>query len=136
MTKEEIASFIHPHKLAVLSTTGEDFPESAVIEYADDGLEIVFDTHTTSRKFQNIQKSSNVSLVIGWDENMTVQYEGVAAVLNGNDLEHCKNIYFEKNPDAQKWEAEKDIAYIRVSPSWIRFTNLNTKPWTVVEFQF
>src|SRR6266446_2505475 len=104
MTKEDLTGFIHKHSLAVISTFafGSEFPESAVIEFADDGLELIFDTHSTSRKYENIQMSPKVSFVIGWDEAKTVQYEGEAQLLTGNELERCKQIYFEKIPAARK----------------------------------
>src|SRR5260221_9584663 len=136
MTKDEVAAFIHRHDLAVISTLGKEYPESAVVEFADENFVLIFDTHDTSRKHKNILASPNVSLVIGWDENKTVQYEGEAALLEGDELMHYKQIYFEKNPEAQKWGNAPEMAYFKVTPKWVRLTDLNTKPWTISEFNF
>jgi general stress protein 26 len=136
MTHEELATFIHQHDLAVIATVGEQFPEAAVIEFADDGLELIFDTHNTTRKYQNIVKVPQVSFVIGWDELQTVQYEGEASLLSGEELTRCTQIYFEKNPDARKWQDEKTIVYFKVTPKWIRYSDLRTKPWRTEEFRF
>ncbi len=96
--KKILKEFLRKNKLAVLSTVSSGKPQSAVLEFSEtDDLEIVFDTLSTSRKYKNLKNDKNVSLVIGWDENVTVQYEGEANELSGAELEKCKNIYFEKN---------------------------------------
>lgn len=122
----------------VISTHGDEYPESATVEYGNNGLTLVFDTNDTSRKFQNIQKSPKVSVVIGWDEeiNKTVQYQGIAEVLEGEELERLKKDYFAKSPEAKKWENTKGNVYIKVSPKWVRMTDLNTNPWTISVFEF
>jgi hypothetical protein len=40
-----------------------------------DDLEIVFDTLSTTRKCQNLRKCPKISLVVGWDQEVTVQYD-------------------------------------------------------------
>ena len=122
----------------VISTKTDDYPESANVEFGNDGLTLIFDTSTASRKFKNIQASPKVSVVIGWDEheNKTVQYHGIAEVLAGTELEHLKEVYFAKSPEAQKWENTQGNVYIKVSPKWVRMTDLNTDPWTISEFEF
>ena len=136
MTKDELIGFISSRKLMVIATKGERYPESAVVEFGNDGLTLVFDANDKSRKYQNILKSPEVSVVIGLDEdvNKTVQYEGRAKLLNGNELEELKKIYFQKSPDAQKWEHKEGSVYFKVEPVWIRFTDLNTDPWDITIF--
>ena len=138
MTLEEIIKFIDEHRFMVISTKTDDYPESANVEFGNDGLTLIFDTSDTSRKYKNIQKSSKVSVVIGWDEqvNKTVQYQGLAEVLEGNELERLKKIYFTKSPEAQKWENTAGNVYVKVSPKWVRMTDLNTNPWTISVLEF
>ena len=136
MTESQLQQFLRGHTLAVISTLGEDYPESAVIEFGNHGLELIFDAYQDSRKSQNIQRSPNVSFVIGWNENKTVQYEGQALLLEGQESERYKQYYFAKLPNAQKWEYQPGIVYYRVIPKWIRYTDLNMHPWEIKEFKF
>ncbi len=138
MTKEELIDFISARQFMVISTLGGEYPESAVVEFGNDGLTLVFDTNSASRKYSNIQKSPKVSVVIGLDEdaNQTVQYEGVAELLKNEELEQLKQVYFKQSPEAQKWEHTENNVYFKVAPKWIRFTNLNAKPWDISVFEF
>ncbi len=137
-THQLILDFIRKHKLAVLSTvSSEGNPEAAAIGFGEtDDLELIFHTSINFRKYANLQKSGKVAFVIGWDEAMTVQYEGTARELSVDDLEKCKEMYFEKNPAARKWTDKPDIRFFKVIPRWIRYTDLNTRPWTIHELAF
>lgn len=138
MNQDEIIKFIDNHSFMVISTKTDDYPESATVEFGNDGLTLIFDTSNTSRKFQNIQKSPKVSVVIGWDEdeNRTVQYQGIAEVLEGSELERLKSVYFAKSPEAAKWQDTDGNVYIKVSPKWVRMTDLHTDPWTITVLEF
>lgn len=137
MTQQEIIDYISVRQFMVISTFGEEYPESACVEFGNDGLTIILDTNRASRKFKNLQRNPKVSLVIGWEDERTVQYEGVATLLQpGPELDHLKQIYFKKSPEAQKWETTDGNVYFKVEPKWIRFTDLNVSPWDVSEFKF
>lgn len=133
MTKKELIAYISARDFAVIATRGEDFPESACIQFGNDGLTLIFDTNKNSRKFQNIQKSPKVSLVIGWEQERTVQYEGIATRLSGEELFRLKKVYFAKSAYAQQWENEETV-YFKVEPVWIRFSDLNKTPWNISIF--
>ncbi|MBS1519362.1 MAG: pyridoxamine 5'-phosphate oxidase family protein [Bacteroidetes bacterium] len=81
--KELIYQFISAQRLGVVSTiTLDNKPEAALVGIAiSKNLEVIFDTIKASRKCRNILRNANVALVIGWDEEITVQYEGLAEVL-------------------------------------------------------
>lgn len=136
--KKFVLGFIKKHNIGVLATITQDGkPEAAVIEFAEtDDFELVFDTFTTYRKYKNIQYNPNVAFVIGWDENITVQYEGVTKELRGSELKKYKKIYFTKNPDAQKWQKYEEIAYFKITPTWVRYRDGNTDPATIFEIGF
>jgi len=136
--KKKILEFINTQQLAVISTVSpEDGPQGAVIEFGQtDALEIIFDTFGKSRKYKNILNNPHVAVTIGWDKNITVQYEGVAYELVGEELERAKQIYFKKNPKAQKWENVSGIVFLKVNPTWIRYSDLNVDPWEVFEVTF
>jgi general stress protein 26 len=98
MTQEYVVKFISDHRFMVISTKTDDFPESANVEFGNDGLALIFDTNRDSRKFQNIQKDPRVSVVIGWDEdvNKTVQYQGIAEEAKGEELSRLKKYILPK----------------------------------------
>src|SRR5216684_4378958 len=79
-TKRELYDFINEHKLGVLATVSSlNLPEAAVVGIAvTTDLEIVFDTIGTSRKSQNLRLNPRIAFVVGWDDEITVQYEGEA----------------------------------------------------------
>jgi pyridoxine/pyridoxamine 5'-phosphate oxidase len=134
----EAKKLLDQTNLMTISTIAPDGgPQAAVVEFAcTSQLEIVFDTKRDSRKFASLERDSRVALVIGWDDNRTIQYEGMAEVLSGAELARCKQIYFAKNPAAKKWEAEPSIVYIKVTPKWLRYTDLNHHPWDIQETVF
>lgn len=137
--KETILDFIRRHNIGVLATIDLESlkPEAAAVEFGEtDNLELIFDTFVSSRKYKNLKVSSRVAFVIGWDENITVQYEGEATELRGKELERCQSIYFAKNPRANKWKGKEGIAYFKITPNWIRYSNLNKDPWEIFEVTF
>lgn len=133
-----IRRHIHQHQIAVLSTVDNGGkPESAVIEYGDtDDLELIFDTFVSYRKYRNLMTNKRVSFVIGWDKNITVQYEGEAHELYDQELLKYQEQYFQKNPKAKKWVSKEGIRFFLVVPSWIRYSDLNENPWRIVEIDF
>ena len=132
--KQVIRDFISQQKIAVLSTINQEGkPQSAVLEFGNtENLEIIFDTFPSSRKYKNLKHNKNVSLVIGWDDNITIQYEGKAEELSGKELEKYKKEFFKKNHSAQRWEA-RGVKYFKVNPTWIRYSDLNKDPWEIFE---
>lgn len=139
MDKEKVLNFIKGERLAVLSTvTPENKSESAVLEFGGtDNLEIIFDTFHKYRKYKNLQHNQNVSLVIGWDNDITVQYEGVVRELtNEEEIKMYQQMYFAKNPRAEKFAKLPEIKYFLVEPVWIRYSNLGLDPWEVFEIKF
>jgi len=132
VTRELIYEFINQQKLGVVSTINpENKPEAAVVGIAiSENLEIIFDTVKTSRKYQNLMHNANVALVIGWDKETTVQYEGIAEILGDDSgAEGLREIYYEVYPDgrerAKTWPG---LAHIKVTPNWIRYSDFNEPP--------
>lgn len=135
--KQIILDFIKKQKLAVLATVGKTAPESSALEFGEtDDLEIIIDMYNSSRKYKNMKNNPNVSLVIGWDEDITIQYEGVAEELKEDKKRKYQNIYWLKNPEAKRWADREGITYFKISPKWIRYSDLNVHPWKIFEVQF
>lgn len=137
--KDLVYQFIKQNSLGVVSTINmANQPESALIGIAVSiNLEIIFDTVKTSRKYNNLVNTPNVSLVIGWDNETTLQYEGTAEVLeDGSDAENLKEIYYRAFPDGrERAETWPGLVHIKVTPQWLRYSNFN-EPQLIHEMVF
>jgi uncharacterized pyridoxamine 5'-phosphate oxidase family protein len=130
--------FIVQHRYAVLSTvTPDNSPESALVGFAvTPGLQLLFDTVSTSRKYNNLINNPSVALVIGWENEQTVQYEGIARIPEAGELETLLPIYFNVFPDGDDRRKQwKDLVYFAVDPQWIRYSDFN-EPQRIEELHF
>lgn len=117
--------------------TPENKPEAAIIEFGEtDDFELVFDTSTTYRKYNNLKHNPSVAFVVGGQENIGIQLEGIAEELTEEESAKYKEAYFSKNPDAKKWEALPDTRWFKIVPKWLRYRDYNTHPTTVWELEF
>ena len=139
IVKDLIYQFIVQQKLAVVSTANSnDKPEAALVGIAvSTNMEIIFDTVKTSRKYQNILRNPDVAMVIGWDNEITVQYEGQAMVL-GDDKEadNMKEIYYRTFPEGrERTDTWPGLVHIKIIPRWVRYSNFN-EPQLIHELSF
>jgi sulfate adenylyltransferase large subunit len=123
--RPDILLFLRRHRLCVqASVSSSGSPQAAVVGFAvTDDLEIVFDTIGTSRKMNNLRRDRRITIVVGWDDEQTVQIEGLADEPAGAELSRLKAVYFEAYPDGVVRQAWKDIAYVRVRPTWLRYSD-------------
>jgi pyridoxine/pyridoxamine 5'-phosphate oxidase len=123
MKLEEVFEIVRRKRLAVVSSVHDSgAPESALVGFAlTQGNEIVFDTLASSRKAVNLVRRPAAALVVGWDNDISVQIEGDARRPQGDDLANAKAAYFREWPDGRARENWPDIAYIVVKPRWIRY---------------
>ena len=137
MTLEEVFDIARRKRFFVISTVNESgAPEAALMGFAlTEANEIVFDTLASSRKAVNLARNPNAALVIGWDDNMSLQIEGSARRPVGDDLASAKAAYFREWPDGRVRETWPDIAYVVVKPKWIRYSNYAAGPPVVEEFR-
>jgi general stress protein 26 len=138
MTADFLFHFMKQHKLAVISSVSAGVAsQSALVGIAvSENLEIVFDTLDNTRKYANIIQNPNVSLVIGWDNETSVQYEGVAELLTAPDADHYREIYYQAYPDGRERAASwPGLVHFKVRPKWIRYSNFND-PVVIEELSF
>ena len=123
MKLEEVLEIIRKKRLAIVSTVHDSgAPEAALVGFAvTEGNEIVFDTLASSRKAVNIARRPAAALVVGWEDDISVQIEGEARRPQGDDLANAKAAYFREWPDGRARENWPDIAYIVVRPRWMRY---------------
>lgn len=139
MDAKNLLEFLREHRLAVqASASATNKPQAAVVGYAvTDRFEIVFDTLGSTRKAQNLRRNAQLALVIGGliaGDERTVQYEGIADEPSGEELERLKNVYYAVYPDGQSRLSWTGLIYVRVRPTWIRYSDYNVDPPQIVEF--
>jgi uncharacterized pyridoxamine 5'-phosphate oxidase family protein len=138
MKTDFLYNFISRHRFAVLSTISlAGTPESALIGFAAaPDLRLIFDTVSTSRKYRNLLQNRSVSLVIGWDDEQTVQYEGRVIFQSGKEFNKMLDLYYSVFPNGKDRKKNwKDIVYFVVVPEWIRYSDFNV-PTTIDETDF
>ena len=135
MTRQELLGFLQKNRLGVISTACDSGgPQSALVGIAvTDKYEILFDTLGRTRKCQNLRKHPRVSVVVGWEQETTVQYEGIADEPTGSELERLKAVYFAVYPECMSHQTWEGITYVRIKPTWIRYSDFNPNG-TIIEF--
>jgi uncharacterized pyridoxamine 5'-phosphate oxidase family protein len=130
VTPKELLAFLRRHSLAVEATVSSDSrPQAAVVGFVvSDGFEFFFDTLATTQKARNMMANPSVALVVGWDEEQTVQCRGIADEPRGSDLERLRRLYFERFPDGPQRLLWPGISYVRVRPDWIRYSDFRARP--------
>lgn len=139
MTPNDLLGFMRSQRLAVeAACTPAGAVQAALVGIAvTDAFEIVFDTLDTTRKARNLRASPRAAFVLGgWQagDERTVQFEGIADEPVGAELERIKSSYFTAWPDGPTRASWPGITYFRVRPTWIRFSDFNSDPPSIVEF--
>jgi len=138
MNVREVFAFLESERLGVLCTaTNSGRPEAALMGFAaTPELEIIFDTVRSSRKYPILKENPRVAWVIGCTTEVTVQYEGVAEELEGEELARCKPSYFRKFTDGPARENWPGITYFVVRPKWVRFCDYSPGRRRIEEMEF
>ena len=138
MNVEEVFQFMNGESLAVLASATENGqPEAALMRFAvTPGLEIIFDTVKSSRKYPNLKKNPRVAWVIGCTTEVTVQYEGLAQELEGKELAKYQKTYFAKFTDGPARLTWPAITYFVVHPKWVRYCDYNPGTRRIEEKKF
>jgi general stress protein 26 len=139
MDLKQVLVFLRQHRIAVqASVSATQCPQAAIVGVTvTDDLEIIFDTLQSTRKAQNLRRNAKVALVIGgWNpgDERTVQYEGTADEPSAAELERIKAAYYDVYPDGPSRLTWAGLTYVRVRPSWIRYSDYNVDPPRIVEF--
>ena len=136
MTKDDVFEFLRGKRLAVIATADSSgAPEAALVGFATtpDGR-LIFDTSANSRKAANLATRPEIAVVVGWENEISVQIEGVARRPSDAELAAAKEVYFAVWPDGRARETWPDIAYIVVTPHWLRYSDFAAGP-QIVEFR-
>ena len=136
--RKKILDVAEKHKLCVISTADRSGrPESALIGYyLLPSMEIVFGTFINFRKYKNLQVNPYVAFVIGWENDDTVQLEGIATELIGQELTEMQDKFLQKFPKSAKYLHHSEERLFKVLPTWLRYTSLKSEPEEVFEIRF
>lgn len=137
ITKPELYTFLHERELCVVSTVAESGnPEAAVVNFTvTPALELIFYTLQTNRKCINLRRHPRLAAVIGWQDEQTAQYEGVAEEVFELRLAECRKAYLERFPNSAGRVAWPGVTFFRVRPAWVRYSSY-CHPWKVEELTF
>jgi hypothetical protein len=126
VTAAFLFDYLRQHRLGIIATTNAGCQaEAALVGIAvTPALEIVFDTVMSSRKYSNLRAHPECAFVIGWEGISTVQYEGTARELRGEENDHYREVYYAAYPDgrdrAANWEG---LVHFVVTPRWCRYSS-------------
>ena len=139
MKPEDLLRFLKEHRLAVEASVSASLAaQAAVVGFAiSDEFEIIFDTLASTRKVPNLRQNPRLAFVVGGllpGDERTAQYEGIADEPTGTELERLTEIYYGVYPEGRTRRSWPGLIYIRVRPTWIRYSDYNVDPPQIVEF--
>jgi pyridoxamine 5'-phosphate oxidase-like protein len=139
MKPEDLLRFLKEHRLAVEASVSASLAaQAAVVGFAiSDEFEIIFDTLDSTRKVPNLRQNPRLAFVVGGlfpGDERTAQYEGVADEPTGTELERLTEIYYGVYPEGRARRSWPGLIYVRVRPTWIRYSDYNVDPPQIVEF--
>jgi uncharacterized protein len=123
-SRAALVRFLRRARFWTVASTGRDgAPQAAVIGVAvTDGLELVFDTLTSTRKCTNLRRDARAALVM-YSGAATAQIEGIADEPKGAELERARADYLATFPDGAERIAWPEITWVRVRPTWLRIND-------------
>lgn len=138
-----ILFFLSKNTLMVLSTVKSqtNAPASSLVAYVETpALELYFQTQKKTRKYSNLLENKQVSILTGWESNqrITLQYEGVAQqITDVRHIEEVKQLFLnKKSPSTEKYLNHPDVAFFKLTPSWIRYSDYTMRIPDIRELQF
>ena len=123
------------------SVSASSTPQAAIVGViVSDRFEVFFDTLGTSRKADNLRHNPAVALVDPPPQpparrGTLVQLEGVTDESEGADLARLLDLHFARFPEGRERQSWPGITYLRVTPTWLRYSDFSVHPPEIVEFQ-
>lgn len=136
-TRDDILKFLQAQRCGIIATaTSDGRPEAALVDIAATAHgEIIFETTSETRKFGNMRGNPRVAFVVGWDNEQTLQIDGVVDAPSGAELGRLRDFYLSVFPQKASHVNWPGNHYFRVRPHWMRFSDYNM-PRSIEEFRF
>lgn len=117
--------------LCVLSTVSSEdgSPQGATMKYTLLGnLQLILGSLDSTRKNHNMKTTPKVAITLGWskDDWITIQYEGTARLLQGEEREQLSDLHC-KNSGSQRYRNHPSQEYFLVTPTWVRYSDWSDK---------
>ena len=122
--KETVRSVLSSQKLGVLATTGEEYPYTSLIGFvcAEEMNSIIFATMKQTRKYANMQKHPNVTVLINSGTNSTEDFKDAASItvlgkasdVAAENLEKSQKIYLTKFPFLEDFIKDPACVLVKV----------------------
>jgi hypothetical protein len=132
LSRDELLAYMRSHKLAVVGSLAADgTPQAALVGIAvTDDLQVVFDTVSTSRKHGNLLRDGRASVTFSGPGEQTLQMEGNAAPASTTDAGDAiyLSAYYQAWPDGRDRAKWANIAYWRIVPRWMRYSDYDRGP--------
>lgn len=122
---DEINSLLNNQQFCVLATQGLEYPYCSLIAFVSskDNKEIIFATLRQTSKFQNINNSSNVSLLIDTQSNnendvkqaKALTVLGHAEEISGVNYDNYLAMYLKKYPYLKEFVNSPNCVIVKIS---------------------
>jgi len=122
---DQIRSLLQTQNCGVLATHGKEYPYATLVGYAtsDDCRELIFATIRDTRKFNNIKKTPNVSVLIDSRANQVHDFQdaqaltvlGRAQELDSTSKADYLALYLNKHPYLKEFVTAPNCSLIKVS---------------------
>jgi uncharacterized pyridoxamine 5'-phosphate oxidase family protein len=133
--KSVIYEYLKENKYMALATASKaGKPEVATVEYVLDGDELLINTYTYYRKYQNLLGNPQVACVITANHDQTLQFEGGIRQLEGKEAEDAKQKMLVAEPDFADFFNDNDTRFFRISPTWMRLRDYTKEPMETTEY--
>jgi uncharacterized pyridoxamine 5'-phosphate oxidase family protein len=135
-SKSLVYEFLNSHRLMTLATADNSGkPEAATVEYVMDGEDLLVNTYTYYRKFNNLINNPQVACVITHGEEYTLQFDAKVSVLDSIDADEAKAKMIAKEPGFADFFNDKDTRFFRVSPYWMRLRDYTGENMSEIEWE-
>ena len=119
-----IRELLSGQKLGVLATNGEDYPYTSLVGFAvtDDLKSLVFATMKRTRKYSNLRKRPNVTILVNSSRNSSDDFKDAASVtvlglahdVAGEELSKLRALYLAKFPFLEDFITDPECMLVKV----------------------
>ncbi len=131
--RADIAAYVREEGRAIVATvTPDGEPEAALVGITalDDGT-LIFNVIPWARKLVNLAAHDRVAVVVGTTAHVSVQFEGLAVVTEGDAAKRYAEEFERIMPGTKSRYEGYEVVVVR--PDWLRVYDVSHRPPLVVE---